>query len=213
MFDVSNERRQYGNGDVRVLSLRFDRPTPYFEFTESIRYAVRVKAERSVDRIRVGMTIATVDGTPVGTCFSAEIAGLTAGEERELLLELASAHLAPGHYFCAISVGRGDHRSLLIDYDLVMDTLILKLVPRTHSSGSLASWPNANWGSISFPSLRNRIHRGELMTKNVKYLVLGSHTNPRSLEPWWSTLSPWQRPREFNSTCTLMAKSPFIRCF
>ena len=153
VFDVSNERRQYGNGDVRVLSLRFDRPTPYFDFTEPIRYAVRVKAERSVERIRVGMTIATVDGTPVGTCFSAEIAGVTAGEERELLLELASAHLAPGRYFCAVSVGRGDHRSLLIDYDIVMDTLYFEVGPERHSSGSLTSWPNAYWGSISFPSL------------------------------------------------------------
>jgi lipopolysaccharide transport system ATP-binding protein len=152
-YDVRDARRRYGTGDVKILSLGFDRSAPYFNFLEPIRYSVTVKAKRSVDRLRVGMTVFSIDGAPVGSCFSAEVPNLTVGEERDLLVELAPVRLAPGHYFCGVSVGCGDHRTLSIDYDVVMDVLNFEVGPERLSSGSLASWSSANWGSICFPDL------------------------------------------------------------
>jgi hypothetical protein len=51
-------------------------------------------------------------------------------------------------------VGRGNHRTLLIDHDIVMDTLYFEVGPEKVPSGSLASWSSAHWGSIAFPDLR-----------------------------------------------------------
>ena len=156
-FDVRNVRRRYeGTGDVRILSLRFDRSAPCFNFLEPIRYVVRVKAKRSVDRIRLGMTVYSSNGTAIGNCFSSEIVGLAAGEERELCAELGSVRLAPGTYFCGVSVGRGNHRTMFVDYDIVTDTLYFEVEPEKNELGSPASWLSAHWGSICFPDLAIR---------------------------------------------------------
>jgi len=146
--------RSYGTGDVRILSLRFERATPYFTFLEPIRYLVRVEAKCPVDRLRIGMTVITGEGAPVGTCFSHETAGLTVGERRQLIVELPSIRLAPGSYFCNVSVGYGDLRTSFVDYDIAVDTLHFQVAPEQTVSGSLTPWPRAHWGSVSFPDLK-----------------------------------------------------------
>jgi lipopolysaccharide transport system ATP-binding protein len=153
-YDVRNTRRvHYGTGDVRILLLRFEQPSPYFDFLEAVRCVVCVEAKNTVERLRIGMTVVAGDGTAVGTSFSRDIAGLTAGERRELIVELPSPRLAPGYYFCNVSVGYGSHRTSLVDYDIIIDTLHFEVGPERTSSGSLASWHQANWGSISLPDL------------------------------------------------------------
>jgi lipopolysaccharide transport system ATP-binding protein len=154
VFDVRNTARHHeGTGDVRILSLRFDRSLPYYEFLEPIRYIVRIQANRAVERLRIGMTVIASDGTPVGNSFSPEVIGLAAGEECELTVTLASFPLAPGHYYCGVSAGRGDHRGTITEYDVVTDTLFFEVGPERTQTGSMASWIRG-WGSIVFPDLR-----------------------------------------------------------
>src|SRR5437762_6351274 len=53
-FDVGNEtRRVNGTGDARIISLRFNRSAPHFEFNEPLSFCVGIKAERRIPRIRV----------------------------------------------------------------------------------------------------------------------------------------------------------------
>ncbi len=152
-FDVRNAKRQHrGSGDARILSLRFDRPAPHFEFKEPIRYIVRLQAKRAVERLRVSMTVFSGDGAAIGSCFSPEIIGLAAGQECELVIELAPAHLAPGYYFCGVSIGRGSNRTANVDYDIVTDTLFFEVGPEKTAAGAIASWARG-WGSMSFPDL------------------------------------------------------------
>ena len=98
------------------------------------------------------MTVFAVDGSPIGSGFSPEIDGLTAGEERDLVITLSSMRFAPGSYFCGVSIGRGNHRTALVDYDSVADTLFFEVGPEETSSGAMAAWPHG-WGSILFPDL------------------------------------------------------------
>ncbi len=82
-YDVRDAKRRYeGTGDAKILSLRFDHPVPNFEFLEPIRYILRIRAERSFEKLRASMTVFAGDGTPIGSSFSSEIGGMTAGEER-----------------------------------------------------------------------------------------------------------------------------------
>jgi lipopolysaccharide transport system ATP-binding protein len=123
-FDVRTVGRGYkGTGEAQILSLRFDRALPYFEYLEPIRYIVRFRAERSIDRLRVAMTVYTRGGTPVGGGSSPEIGGLKAGEERDVAVTLPAIAFAPGSYFCGLSIGRGNHRTGIVDYDVVTNTL------------------------------------------------------------------------------------------
>jgi lipopolysaccharide transport system ATP-binding protein len=153
VFEVGNlKRRIQGTGVAKILSLRFDHTLAHFEFGQPIRFVVRVHAAHAFNRLRVSMTVFAADGYPVGSAFSPEVDGLNAGEEREVGVTLASACLAPGSYFCGVSIGSGSNRSANVDYDTVLDTLYFEVGPESTSLGSIASWMGG-WGSISFPHL------------------------------------------------------------
>ena len=152
-FDVRCARRSFkGTGDVKIQLLRFERGLSHFAFLEPISYTIKVKAERPVDRLRVGMTVYKRDGTAVGNCFSTECEGLTTGEEREIAVTLSDVRLAPGSYFCGVAVGKGSHRTTLVEYDVVSDTLFFEVMPEKTGTGSMAIW-YSNWGPIVFPDL------------------------------------------------------------
>ena len=152
-YDVEHTvRRWIGTQDARIVSLRFDRPTPTFDFNEDFRFLAKVRAIEDVRRIRFGMTIFTGEGTPVGTCFSAERGGLRRGEEFEAELVLSEPRLAPGHYCCGVSVGKGDHRTGHVDFDVVLETLFFEVRPDQGDGGTVASWYRG-WGTQVFPDL------------------------------------------------------------
>ena len=164
-FDVRHAKRRWqGTGEVTILSLRFDRKLPYFQFLEPIRYIVRVRADHSVEKIRIAMAVFAMGGYPVGVCFSPDIPGLAQGEECEFSVELPTIRLAPGNYYCNVSAGRGNHRTTNLDYDTVTDTLFFEVGPEMTTAGSMAAW-EPGWGPISFPDSmieRNRTEETKL---------------------------------------------------
>jgi lipopolysaccharide transport system ATP-binding protein len=152
-FDVRNSKRHFqGTGDIVIQSLQFDRLLPSFGFLEPIDFIVRLRAQRDVKRMRISMTIFTADGSPVGSCFSPETAGLAAHVEEEVHVVMSEVRLAPGSYFCAVSVGRGNHHTTNVDYDVVTEVLFFEVQPEETEHGSMASWTRG-WGPISFPNL------------------------------------------------------------
>jgi lipopolysaccharide transport system ATP-binding protein len=152
-FEVANAQRQYEvSGDAKILALRFDRALPHFEFGEPIHYIVSIRASRSIERLRVAMTIYARDGTPVGSAFSPEIEGFAASAEHEVMVTVPFDRLAPGAYHCAVSIGSGSNQSTIVDYDLVMETLNFEVIAQRTPNGTMASWLSS-WGSITFPDL------------------------------------------------------------
>lgn len=153
-YDVRLVKRKYeGTGDAKILSLGFIHPLAHFDFLEPIRYRLRVKTERAIKSLRVSMTVFSQEGMPVGNCFSEDMPGLQQGEEASIAVELRGAGLAPGRYHCAVAIGRGNHRSDIVEYDVVTDTLYFEVKAESTGPGSMAIW-NRGWGSIVFPDLR-----------------------------------------------------------
>jgi lipopolysaccharide transport system ATP-binding protein len=151
-FDTRTRKQSYpGTGEAKILSLRFDHELPIFKFREPIRYIIHLRAVHPISRLCASMTVYTSEGSPVGNCFSSEIDGMTAGEEREVVVTL-SVDLAPGSYFCAVAIGRGNHRTQPIAYDRVADTLYFEVVPEQTPGGGLAQWSRW-WGPIVFQDL------------------------------------------------------------
>jgi lipopolysaccharide transport system ATP-binding protein len=151
-FDTRTAKQRYpGTGEARILSLRFDRELPNFKFREPIRYIIHARALHPISRLCASMTVYTGDGSPVGNCFSSEIDGMAAGEEREVVVTLR-VDLAPGSYFCAVAIGRGNHRTQPIAYDRVADILYFEVSPEQTPGGGLAQWSKW-WGPIVFQDL------------------------------------------------------------
>ena len=152
-FEVGHFKRRYqGTGDAKIVTLRFARVMPHFEFGEPIGFIVHIHAENTFKLLRINMTVFAAEGYAVGSAFSPEIDGLDAGEECEVAITLASTWLAPGSYYCGVSIGSGSNRSANIDYDIVSDTLFFEVGHEGTPFGSIVSWMR-EWGSISFPSL------------------------------------------------------------
>jgi lipopolysaccharide transport system ATP-binding protein len=152
-FPVENAPRKYpGTGAARFISFRFDRAVPIFSPDENFHFIARVRAHENVPRIRFSMTVFTPEGIPVGTCFGAERPGLRNGQEMEFEISLPRPRLAHGRYCCGVSIGKGDHRVGMVDFDTVLDTLAFEVRREEGDSGTLAEWPRG-WGSIILPDL------------------------------------------------------------
>jgi lipopolysaccharide transport system ATP-binding protein len=155
-FPVENLPRKYqGTGAVSFLSFRFDRALPIFSPGEHFHFIAKVRAREHAPCIRFSMTIFTPEGTPVGTCFGAEQSGLRRGEEMEFEISIPRPPLAPGHYCCGVSVGKGDHRVGMVDFDTILDTMAFEVRGEEGDGGTVAEW-SRGWGSVVFPALKYR---------------------------------------------------------
>jgi lipopolysaccharide transport system ATP-binding protein len=155
-FPVEKLARKFrGTGTMRLISFRFDRPVPIFSPDEEFQFMAKVRANEPTPRVRFSMTIFTPEGAPVGTCFSAERPGLRRGEEMEFEISLPRPRLAPGHYCCGVSVGKGDHRTGMVDFDTVLDTMMFEVRAEEGDGGTVAEW-SRGWGPVVLPDLKCR---------------------------------------------------------
>ena len=102
--------------------------------------------------MRFSITIFTIEGIPVGSCFSVEGSGLKSGECAEVKISIHEPRLAPGHYYCGTAVGKGDHRTGHVDFDVVLETMHFEVRPEEGEGGTLSTWTHG-WGAIVFPEL------------------------------------------------------------
>lgn len=152
-FPVDKLRRNHNASQAaRFVSFQFDRPVPIFSSDEDFRFLAKVRATENAPQLRYTVTVFTAEGVPVGSCSSAEHPGLARGTEAEIALVVPKPRLAPGHYHCAVSVGKGDHRTGQVDFDWIVDTLTFEVRPEEGAAGTVAAW-HRNWGSIVFPEL------------------------------------------------------------
>jgi lipopolysaccharide transport system ATP-binding protein len=155
-FPVEKLPRQFqGTQAVHFISFRFDRLTPFFSADENFHFIAKVRARETAPRIRFSMTIFTAEGAPVGTSFSAEQSGLLDGEEKEFEICISNPRLAPGRYYCGVSVGKGDHRTAQVDFDTVTDTLTFEVRPEEGDDGTISNWARG-WGAVVLPNLKCR---------------------------------------------------------
>ena len=157
VFDVEKTRRKYlGNQKVRIVQLRFYRDFPIFFSSEHLEFSICVKANTDVGRVRISLTVFSLDGVPVGSAFGPHFTHLKQGQVSEYLITLPMPQLAPGSYFCGVSVGEGDPLIGNVDYDVVLDTLDFEIRAREGDNGTLSQWCYG-WGRIEFPPLMQKI--------------------------------------------------------
>ena len=152
-FPVDNLPRNHGgNQAVRFISLRFNRAAPVFSAGESFSFVAKIRAAEDVPELLFSLTILTAEGTPVGSCFGAAGPGMACGKETEIEVSLPTPRLAPGHYYCAVTVGKGDPRIGNVLFDVIIDTLTFEVRPEEDATGTLSAW-HRGWGSVVLPDL------------------------------------------------------------
>ncbi|HEY1663734.1 MAG TPA: ABC transporter ATP-binding protein [Verrucomicrobiae bacterium] len=153
-FPVDKLLRKYrGTEAARFVSFRFDRAVPIFSMDENFTFIATVRARDDAPRIRFSMTIFTSEGIPVGSCFGAERPGMRSGDEVDFEICIPQPRLAPGHYYCGVSVGKGDNRTAQVDYDTVLDTLAFEVRPEEGEQGTVSQW-SRGWGPVVLPNLK-----------------------------------------------------------
>jgi lipopolysaccharide transport system ATP-binding protein len=152
-FNVESLPRSYpGNQHARILSLRFEKTVPQFSSEEPFSFVIKIRANRDLPRLRTSFTLHAGDGVPIGGVFSSELTQMKASQESEFRARLPRHHLAPGHYYVSIGIGRGNPSTGVVDYDVVADTLYFEIYPAPGEDGMVATW-NPSWGRIMFPEL------------------------------------------------------------
>ena len=156
-FDVSRGPRSgHGTGTAKIIRLRFERPTPVFDHADDFTFVATVQAFEDIPRLRFSMTIFALDNTPVGSSFGNDEISLRAGQVTDVRISLANARLAPGKYYCGLSVGKGDYRTGHVDFDVVLDTLQFEVSPEEGAGGTVSCWVRS-WGPIVLPEIRQAI--------------------------------------------------------
>jgi lipopolysaccharide transport system ATP-binding protein len=160
-FEVEKIPRKHpGTQAARFVSFRFDRAVPIFSFGEDFSFFARIRALENFEKIRFSMTIFTAEGQPVGATFSKEADGMARGEQTEVQITLPDPKLAPGKYYCGVAVGKGDHRTGHVDFDIVLDTLAFEVRPEEGADGTMAKWERT-WGAIAFAELQQKAVKRE----------------------------------------------------
>ena len=159
MFDVDNSASR---GSATCLAhftgFRFDRNKPVFDCDDDIEFVACLRSTSYVKDMRFSVTIFSSDGAPIGTCFGAPFAEMSCDSEAEFLVKLPHPSLAPGKYFCGVSVGKGDYRNGYIDFDVVLETLAFEIRPPSGDGESLPNWERS-WGRIVLSSLSQKLLR------------------------------------------------------
>ena len=156
-FEVEHSPRKYlGTQAAKFVSLRFDRAVPMFSFGEDFSFIAKIRALESVPKMRFSMTIFSAEGTPVGSCFSKEDAGIGVGKEAEVQVVLPNMRLAPGRYYCGVAIGKGDNRNGHVDFDVILDTLAFEVCPEEGEDGTVATW-SRGWGALVFSELQQKL--------------------------------------------------------
>jgi lipopolysaccharide transport system ATP-binding protein len=147
--DVSDTPRVYSGPDdiVRLTRVRLvddingscaadDEPT--FEVTVSVR--------EQPPAIRFSLTVYRFDGTPVGTAFGLDLPAPPPGQH-SYRLTVRAPRLAPGRYYLALAVGRGNLTDGFVDYDVVTETAHFGVLPPENADGTTAAWAPV-WGVV-----------------------------------------------------------------
>ncbi len=71
---------------------------------EDIQFQVTLKAQENASRFLIGLTVFRDDDLPIGGTFSEEFSALEPGETVDYAFKIPNPPLAPGKYYCGISV-------------------------------------------------------------------------------------------------------------
>lgn len=151
--DLANTRRyDHSLGQtVRICWARLrDDAAGAFRAEQHLKFDLGLDIREEVPVLRVSLTIFRFDGTAIGTGFGDDLANSACGAAA-FTVTLRDARLAPGRYYIAFGVGRGNLTEGFLDYDVVTEAVHFEVLPPTGMGGTTTSWHH-NWGMVRLDS-------------------------------------------------------------
>ncbi len=157
-----NRTEFVSTGDVRTLERAFKGLSQSVRFTklvmleeaqtlkpdEDIRFQMTLRAEENVGCFLIGLSIFRDDDFPVGGTFSVELPALQQGDSIDYTFKLPQPPLAPGKYYCGISVVEANTSD-----KNMFDSLTGVLPFEVTQAGFGQRFWNPGWGVIRFNPL------------------------------------------------------------
>lgn len=151
--DVSKlPRLPYGSGEATVLRLSFANPCGVVKMGEALDLRVTCTSKRRLPKVQFHMTIFSSDGVPVGTSSSRDSVVLEPGNPACVGLSIPNPGLAPGRYYCDISLISGARFDKQDVYEVLPNALYFEVSTVIASDGNVAHW-NQAWGRMVLPDL------------------------------------------------------------
>ncbi len=108
-----------------------------------------VRGNKAASGLSFSLTIHSVDGGPLGTCFGERIHSIREGEIATFRMQLQNPRLAPGAYRLDLGVGTGDEQAGFRLFDATPEVLYFEVMAPPGADGTVSEWRN-DWGAIRF---------------------------------------------------------------
>jgi lipopolysaccharide transport system ATP-binding protein len=113
---------------------------------QHLEMGVTVRAKEDVANFGFAVTLYTRNSTPLATAFGDTVGSIRAGEARTFKLMVPDAGLAPGGYWCSLSILR--HSRLVVD--AIHEVLHFDVMPDGRIPTGFAEWIGS-WGDLRLP--------------------------------------------------------------
>jgi len=153
VYEVGRDGRKLPGLSNAVEFLRLelgDKSSAILASDQDLTILATLKGNETVHNFRLSITIFAADGTPVGSAFGQENLSIQQGHRSVCQLRLEGLRLAPGSYYCGLSVGTGDPSRGHKDFDVILDVLYFEVLAPEGIAGTRSHW-TPSWGAIRFP--------------------------------------------------------------
>jgi lipopolysaccharide transport system ATP-binding protein len=152
-IDISQLRSPKNVFTPNFLMIKMANPNHNVKSGDPLIFNLKIYSESGQNDLSIGCSIFHINRTCVGTLFTERKFSIDPNCYLDLELIIAETHLAPGMYYTGFSIGKGDHFSGRLDYDIVIGTPQFQIIPISENYPAISNW-NSNWGSIIFDNAK-----------------------------------------------------------
>jgi lipopolysaccharide transport system ATP-binding protein len=152
-IDTSEIRREAECDSSLIIKYMRFKETNKFLYNLDITFSVNFEVINKIDSIRFSITIFDYFGNAVGSSFSKEHISQDI-QSNTAKITLRDHKLAPGNYYIAIAVGKGNQHTGYKNYDVLPRSLYFEIISEnSNSDKSNTSVWHSSWGQIQFSEL------------------------------------------------------------
>jgi lipopolysaccharide transport system ATP-binding protein len=132
---------------ARITTVRLHHAQGIVAADDDLSYRVTIHASEDLGGVRIGQTVYTDDGRPVGQSRAASGVFLARGACTDVDVVVPNPGLAPGRYYLAVGMGFGDTTTGLVDLDVVLDSVHFEVAAPVTADGRVTRW-DPSWGVV-----------------------------------------------------------------
>lgn len=150
-FDLSTLRMDHLTKDIKLKMTHLkliNKDFAVYRTGEDIRFKLKIKANSSLNQVKIRFEVRFHDDTPIGTA-QGDLGSIIAGDEREYSLSFQTVGLTRGKYKTLLVLHGENEYGAYEDYDAIWPTFFFEIEDNIN-----INWNTRMWGHIQFPNLQ-----------------------------------------------------------